>query len=281
MALQKKFDGKIINFTPTGMIPTKDMTKHVPLTPKEIIKDALECAELGVNMIHLHARDENGVPTYKKELYKEIICGIREKRSDLILIATCSGRNFSEFEKRSEVLELKGDAKPDMGSLTLSSLNFNKQASVNDPNMIKSLAQKMLDNGIKPELEVFDVGMLNYARYLARKGIIKSPFYYNFIIGNIACAQATLLHMGVMLQDVMDDSLVTMGGVGDVQQDVNVVGVIFANGSRTGLEDNIYFDKEKNLLATNKQLIERIRKHIEVLGYRVATSQEIRNFLKL
>ena len=74
-------EGVIINFTPTGMIPTKQMTPHVPLTPQEIIKDVLECAGLGANVIHLHARDSNGEPTYKKDVYKEIILGIRKKEA--------------------------------------------------------------------------------------------------------------------------------------------------------------------------------------------------------
>src|SRR3972149_5655387 len=106
----------IFNFTPTGMIPTKEMTRHVPVQPKEIVEQVLEAAELGVNMVHLHARDvETGVPTYRKEIYAEIISGIRKKNKDLMLCVSTSGRNFFEFEKRSECLELTGELKPDFG----------------------------------------------------------------------------------------------------------------------------------------------------------------------
>ena len=148
--LNKKF---ILNFTPTGMIPTKEMTPHVPVKPEEIITQVLEVAELGVNMVHLHAREpETGEPTYRKEIYAEIIRGIRKESKNLVLGVSTSGRNFSEFEKRSECLESKGDARPDFGSLTLSSLNFNKQASINTPEMIQRLAKKMIDLGIRPEL---------------------------------------------------------------------------------------------------------------------------------
>ncbi len=154
----------ILNFTPTGMIPTKELNPHVPITIDEIIEDVLKVADLGISMVHLHARDPvTGMPIYKKEIYGEIIKGIRKKNRDIILCVSTSGRNFKTFEKRSECLDLKNDLKPDFASLTLSSVNFNKQASMNAPDMIKKLAKKMLNQKIKPELEVFDLGMINYA----------------------------------------------------------------------------------------------------------------------
>ena len=141
----------ILNFTPTGMIPTRAMTPHVPITPAEIVDQVLSVAELGVSMVHLHARDPvSGKPDYRKEIYAEIIGGIREKNEDLILCVSTSGRTYPAFGKRSECLELEGDLKPDFGSLTLSSLNFNRQASVSAPQMIKDLARKMLDTGYAP-----------------------------------------------------------------------------------------------------------------------------------
>lgn len=212
----------ILNFTPTGMIPTKEMTSEVPVLPEEIVEQVMEAVELGANMIHLHARDqETGQPTYKKEIYSEIINGIRKKDKKMILCVSTSGRNFNEFEKRSECLELHGELKPDFGSLTLSSLNFNNQASVSSPDMIKNLAKKMKENGIRPELEVFDLGMINYAHYLIKKGFITSPYYFVFILGNIACAQANLLSLGLMQKELPENSIWSGGGVGDSQLKMN------------------------------------------------------------
>ena len=114
----------IVNFTPTGMIPTKEMTPHVPVTPDEIVDQVLEASDTGITMVHLHARDKEGIPTYKAETFAEIISGIRKYDRELVIVATLSGRNISEFEKRSQPLTLTGDLKPDMGSLTLSSVNF-------------------------------------------------------------------------------------------------------------------------------------------------------------
>src|SRR3989304_9538477 len=207
----------IINLAPMGMIPTKKMSPHVPITPEEIIKDVKKCSPLGVSMVHLHARDENGLSTYRSEIFREIIEGIRRINKDLIICVSTSGRAFKTFEERSEVLDLKGKAKPDMASLTLSSLNFNREVSISSPDMIKNLAKKMLDNGIKPELEAFDSGMINYSKYLIKKKLITPPYYYNLLFGNIACAQATPLNLGVMLSELPSNSIWSAAGVGDFQ----------------------------------------------------------------
>jgi len=277
--MNKKF---ILNFAPTGMIPTKEMTPYVPIRPEEIINDVLSVVDLGITMVHLHVRNpETGEPTYKKELYAEIIRGIRTEEKDLILCVSTSGRNFSEFEKRSECLNLDGELKPDFGSLTLSSLNFNKQASINSPEMIQDLASMMLERGIKPELEVFDLGMINYAKYLISKGLLKAPYYFNLILGNIACAQADILHLGLMTKELPEGSIWSAGGVGDYQLPMNVIAIVADGGVRIGLEDNIWYDAERTRLATNRDLVKRIVMISEGMGLVPFTPKEARELLKL
>jgi uncharacterized protein (DUF849 family) len=272
----------VLNFTPTGMIPTKEMTPEVPVTPEEIVDDVLEAAELGANMVHLHAREpDTEQPSYRKEIYADIISGIRKKDKDLILCVSTSGRNFFEFEKRSEVLELKGELKPDFGSLTLSSLNFNKQASINEPHMIKALAAKMQQNGIRVEFEAFDLGMINYAKYLIRKGLMSAPYYFNFILGNIACAQANLLSLGLMIKELPENSIWAAGGVGNPQLMVNVMALVAGGGVRVGLEDNIWYDQERTKLASNREITERIMVVAKELGKSPYTSKELRSLFKL
>ncbi|MCK4413385.1 MAG: 3-keto-5-aminohexanoate cleavage protein, partial [Candidatus Eisenbacteria sp.] len=246
-------DGFIINFTPTGMIPTKAMTPEVPVQADEIVRQVLEVAGLGVNMVHLHARDEaTGRPTHRKEIYAEIIRGIRAVNREVLISVSTSGRQIAEFEKRSEVLELTGDLKPDFASLTLSSLNFNRQASINSPQMIQDLARKMADYGIRPELEAFDLGMINYAKYLIHKELIKPPYYFNLILGNIACAQATMLSLGLMINELPENSYWAVGGVGNSQLAMNAMALVAGGGVRVGLEDNIWYDEARTRLATNR-----------------------------
>ncbi len=278
-------DKFIINFTPTGMIPTKSMNRHVPLSPDEIISEVLDARKYGVSIVHLHARDKNGQPTWKKEVYKEIIDGIRNidgyGDDALIICVSTSGRSFAEFEKRSDCLELEGISKPDMASLTLSSLNFPESASMNSPEMIQKLAAKMKEKGIKPELEIFDTGMINYAKYLYKKGLMGPPFYFNFIFGNISTAQAGLLELGIMLTQLPEQSYWSAGGIGCSQLKMNLNGMINGGGIRIGMEDNLFFDNEKKQPSNNLELLKRIRDIANSMGIAPCTPKEARGLLKL
>jgi 3-keto-5-aminohexanoate cleavage enzyme len=272
----------IINYTPTGMIPTKEMTPYVPIVPDEIIDDVLQAYDLGISMVHLHARDSTtGMPTYKADVYGRIIEGIRKHAPRLILCVSLSGRNFKKFEQRSEPLQLDGILKPDMGSLTLSSLNFNKHASINEPEMIMDLALELKDRRIKPELEVFDVGMVNYAYYLINKKAIKPPFYFNLILGNIACAQADPLHAGVILRELPEGSLWSMGGIGNFQLSMNAMSISIGGGVRVGLEDNIWLDRQRTKLARNIDLVKRIHLISEANERPIMPAEELRHLLNL
>jgi 3-keto-5-aminohexanoate cleavage enzyme len=272
----------IINFTPTGMIPTREMTPHVPLAPDEIIEEVRRAVDLGITMVHLHARNsDTGKPTYKAQVYGEIIAGVRSFSTDLIICVSLSGRDISEFEKRAEPLQLEGDLKPDMGSLTLSSLNFNRVASVNSPDMIQMLANEMKSRGILAELEAFDAGMINYAKYLERKGILEPPHYFNLLLGNIACAQADLLHVGIMVRDLPESSYWALAGIGNYQLMMNSVAIVSGGGVRVGLEDNIWFDKARTRLATNSDLLHRVHRLAEASERKVMSPCKLRELLNL
>lgn len=272
----------VINYAPTGMIPTKEMTPYVPITVQEIVESVHEAVEIGITMVHLHGRDgRTGEPTYKAEIYRDIIAGIRKFSRDLVITVSLSGRSFNEFEKRTEVLQLVGNEKPDMGSLTLSSLNFNKQANLNSPEMIQAIAQEMLNRGILAELEAFDDGMINYSKYLAEKGLIEPPFYFNLILGNIACAQADLLHSGMMVNDLPPQSIWSMGAVGDYQLRMNSIAIAMNGGVRVGLEDNIWYDQSRTRLAQNGELLRRIHTLSEANEREIMKPGELRKLLKL
>jgi 3-keto-5-aminohexanoate cleavage enzyme len=271
----------IINFTPTGMIPTREMTPHVPLSPQEIIKEVLEARQFGISMVHLHARNQDGHLSWEKEIYSEIINGIRHVDRNLILCVSTSGRSWTEFEKRSDCLSLEGTSKPDMASLTLSSLNFNNDVSINSPKTIQMLAKMMMEMGIKPELEAFDIGMINYAKYLCTKSLLKPPLYFNLIFGNIACAQANILNLGIMINELPEGSIWSAGGVGDTQLKMNVCAMINGGGVRVGLEDNIWLTPKRDRLVTNMDLLKRIYLISQCLGLEVASPNEVRSYLEL
>lgn len=272
----------VVNFTPTGLIPTKEMTPFVPISEEEIVEDVHQAIEIGITMVHLHARDEiTAEPAYRKEIYGNLIKRIRKISDQLIICVSLSGRNFPEVEKRTEPLYLEGDLKPDMGSLTLSSLNFNKQASINTPSSIQQIARIMNEKGILAEMEVFDLGMINYAKYLEAKGLIDAPFYFNLIIGNIACAQPDLLHMGLMIRDLPANSYWSAGGVGQAQNFVTSVAISAGGGVRIGLEDNIWYDNARTRLCSNADLLKRVHNLAEASERKIMAANELRQLLNL
>jgi 3-keto-5-aminohexanoate cleavage enzyme len=244
----------IINFAPTGMVPTKEMTPHVPVSSAEIIEQVHEAHELGITVAHLHARHGDGSPAYERQIYAEIFDGVRRHCPELVICASLSGRTFPAFEQRSEVLELQ----PDMASLTLGSMNFPREPSMNAPEMITRLAEKMDQFGVRPELECFDGGMVNYACYLASKDVLRPPFYFNLLVGNIATAQDGLIQTGLLISQLPAGSYWSLAGIGHSQLRANTLALLEGGGVRVGLEDNIWFDASRTRLATNLELLRRV-----------------------
>lgn len=270
----------IINACLTGMIPTKKLNKFIPISPKEIAKSALACAKLGASIVHIHPRDIDGKPTWKKDIFADIIYRIREKNPHLIISVTTSGRFWNEFEKRSEVLELKGDLKPDLASLTVGSMNFIRDESINSPQMIEQLAHKLKGNEIKPEIEIFEPGMIYKTNYLIKKGIISSKKpYFNIFFGSLGTSPHHPAAVSACHTLLPPEAIWSSAGVGSYQLDANVMGLSFGAGVRTGLEDNLYFDRQKKVLATNETLVQRIVSIIEQMNLKVATSKEAREIL--
>jgi uncharacterized protein (DUF849 family) len=271
----------IINLALTGMVPTKRMTPHVPVSTGEIVEDAARCAELGATMIHVHARDESGAPTHRAEYFAPIVEGIRRIDPDLVVCVTCSGRFSPELAQRAEVLELTGDAKPDMASLTLGSNNSVTQASVNAPDVIKGLATRMKERGIRPELEVFEPGMVAFGKYLIAKGLIAEPCYVNILLGNLGTAPCDPGMLGAFLSLVPAGWTWGVAGIGQYQLDANMLGVAAGGHVRVGLEDNIWWDRGRTTLATNAMLVGRVARMAEIAERPIATPAEARRLLGL
>ena len=268
-----------INSCPTGMVSEKIHNPYLPITCEEIIEEGLMLAELGVSILHLHAREDDGLPTWKKDVYRRIIYGIRERNQDIIICVSTSGRLWSDFERRSEVLELEGDYKPDMASLTLGSLNFINTHSTNSPEMIVDLAKKMLDLGIKPELEIFDTGMLNQMHVLIKKELLTPPYYVNIIFGNIYSMQLDLQTACYILDKLPENTIAAFAGLGRFQLPTTHLALALGKGVRIGLEDNLYLDFDKRDYATNSILVNNAVGVIKAMGKAVCTSQELRNIL--
>jgi 3-keto-5-aminohexanoate cleavage enzyme len=242
------------------MVPKKKHTPFIPVSPTEIIEQTHEAYEIGITIAHLHAREENEEPSWKPEIYNEIFEGVRKHCPELIICGSTSGRKFPEFEKRSAVIELM----PDMCSLTLSSLNFLRQASLNEPDMIIQLAEKMKNFGVTPELECFDLGMINFGKYLIKKNIVEGPFYWNLLFGNISGFQASYSQIGAAVSEIPQDHFIGLAGLGADQLKVNASAIAMGYNVRIGLEDNIWLDKNKTKQISNLELVERTHRLIKI-----------------
>jgi 3-keto-5-aminohexanoate cleavage enzyme len=271
----------IINVALTGVVPTREMSPHVPIQPDEVVDDAVRCIDAGAAIVHVHARDKQGRPTYRSSVFARIIKGIRRQRRNAIICATTSGRRYGEFSQRAAVLDLEGDAKPDMGSLTTGSLNFPDGPSVNHPDIIESLAARMKERGIKPEVEVLELGMVNTAKVLIKKGLIEPPYYINILLGSLHTAPATLLNLCAFVDCLPRNSVWSACGLGKFQFPINVAAMTMGGHVRVGIEDNLYYDNERTRLATNVEMVERVVRVASELGRDVATPSEARAIIGL
>jgi 3-keto-5-aminohexanoate cleavage enzyme len=268
----------IIKSALTGMIPTKEMTPHVPITPKEIARDAAKVYGLGASCIHIHARDPaTGEPTHKVEVFREIFDRIYDRCPDVILCATTSGRVTPQVEHRGEVLTLN----PEMASLTVGSMNFPKHPSVNSPDTIHALASSMKRRGILPELEIFEPGFINYSIYLAKRGILRQPLHFNILLGSLGSAPAGLRDLTYMVDSMPPKSTWAATGIGRFQTQINVAAMLMGGHVRVGIEDSIYYHYPDKKLATNEKLVKRIIRLADELGRRPATPDEARKILGL
>jgi uncharacterized protein (DUF849 family) len=271
----------IINLALTGMVASRGSSPHVPLSVGEILDDVARCRELGVSIVHVHARDERGVPTHRSDYFAPIVEGIRRIGPDLIVCVTCSGRFVDRLDQRAEVLELSGDAKPDMASLTLGSNNFRRQASVNPPEVIEGLAERMSQQGIKPELEVFEPGMVAFGKHLVARGLIEEPCYVNILLGNPGTSPLGAASLAAFLALVPDDWTWALAGIGRHQLRANALALAAGGHVRVGLEDNLWFDGGRRELATNASLVERIARLADLLERPLARPASAREMLGL
>ncbi|MBW1867387.1 MAG: 3-keto-5-aminohexanoate cleavage protein [Deltaproteobacteria bacterium] len=265
----------IITVAPTGSVPTKKMTPHVPITPDEIIRTAVACEAAGASVIHIHARNlADQSPSADFALFEEIYTGVKEKTSLIIQIST-GGRAGMAYEARNERLMLK----PEMASLTTGSVNFPNSVYENSPQLIEALARDMQQLKIKPEMEIFDTGMISNALSLVAKGLVETPLHFDFVLGLKGALPATIANLVHLKNTIPPDATWTVAGIGPAQLPMNTHAILMGGHVRVGLEDNIYFSRGE--LATNECMVERVADLARIFGRDVAHPDEARKIMHL
>ncbi|MHC6223004.1 beta-keto acid cleavage family enzyme [Arthrobacter sp. MMS24-S77] len=271
----------IINLCPTGMVPRRETVPHVPITPEEIAADVRRCADAGASMVHLHAREDDGTPTWRRERFEEIIASVVDAVPEIVLVVTTSGRGWQDVDKRSESLDPQGTARPEMASLTLGSMNFPSGPSVNSPETIEALAGRMRRQGIVPELEVFDVGMANVIHYYRKQGILTDPTCVNVLWGSRGTADLSAANVSAVLATLPGNTTWAFAGIGRYQLKANTLALALGGHVRVGLEDNPYEDWTDRTPATNPRLVERVVRIAKELGREPADPAKTREIIGL
>jgi 3-keto-5-aminohexanoate cleavage enzyme len=268
----------IITVAITGSVPTKKDSPAVPITVAEQIESTHAAYEAGAALVHVHVRNDDGTTTSDPEKFAGFLAGIRKHCPDMIVQFSTGGRSGAGKE-RGGMLHLK----PDMASLTTGSVNFAKIIYENHPALIHDLAAGMLANGIKPEIEIFDLAMLYNAAKLVADGLLKPPVHVQFVLGIPGALPADREVLEFELQQltrVLPGATWTAAGIGRHQLMVNEWTLELGGHCRTGLEDNVRFDKER-LASSNAELVQRLADLTAKFGRSVATPAEARRILGL
>lgn len=268
----------IISVAITGSVPRKKDNPAVPITISEQIESTHEAYEAGASLVHLHVRDEKENSSSDRASFAALQEGIRKYCPDIIVQFSTGGRGRS-FEQRGAMLDLR----PDMASLATGSVNFPTTVYENPPDFVRALAQTMLDHDVKPEIEIFDLAMLYSTGDLVQQGLLKSPVHVQFVMGvkNALPARREILEFEVQqLKALLPDATWTAAGIGRHQLEVNHWTLQMGGHCRTGLEDNVRWDKD-TLAKSNAQLVARVASLCGEYGRPVASAAKARQMLHL
>ncbi len=265
----------IITAAISGAEVTKEMNPAVPYTVEEFVREAKSAVDAGAAIIHLHVRWDDGTPTQDKGRYAEIIEAIRQECPDVIIQPSTGGATGMSSEERLQPTELNIE----MASLDCGTLNFGgDEIFINTENMIIEFAERMNSKNIKPELECFEKGHVDLALRLHKKGYIKGPLHFNFVLGVNGGMTATPRDLLFLVESIPQDASFTVSGMGSRQLTMNVMAMLLGGHVRVGFEDNLMM--ERGVLAqSNGELVARIARIARELNLTVATPDEARQIL--
>lgn len=271
-------DPCIISVAITGSVPRKKDNPAVPISVPEQVESTHAAYEAGAALVHVHVRDEQENPSSDPARFAALQEGIRKHCPDIIIQFSTGGRGRS-LEQRGSMLHLK----PDMASLATGSVNFPTIVYENPPDFIRTLAKSMLENEVKPEIEIFDLAMLYNTADLAAQGLLRQPVHVQFVFGvkHALPARREILDFEVaQLGKLLPDATWTAAGIGREQLEVNHWALELGGHCRTGLEDNVRWDKE-TLAKSNAQLVARVAELCGTYGRPVASAAQARQMLRL
>ncbi len=269
----------VITAAMVGAETTREQTPYLPISAEEIAEDAAKCREAGAAMVHLHVRTAEGKPSQDTELFRAAIRAIR-KRTDILIQVSTGGAVGMGVDERCGGLRLTGEDRPDMATLTTGTVNFGDEVFWNPRPLVRDIARRIKALGIRPEIECFDVGMVDEARALAKEGLVELPAHYDFVLGVPGALTAREDALDFMRASLPEGSTWTVAAVGRHQLPFVELAAERGGNARVGLEDNIYVSKGV-LAKGNWELVAEAAKRAKAKGRTLATPQEARKLLRL
>lgn len=269
----------IITAALCGAATSKAQTPHVPITPDEIAYDAVNAVKAGAAMLHIHARDANGKNSMETSVFTNVVKKIRaalnKEKLDVVLNLTASGSGWTDDLRVAHLPVLL----PEMCSFDAGSMNWaHSYVFINTPEFLERLGTVTQELNIKPELEIFDTGMMGIVDHYLKKGFLKTPLHYQFVLGVAGGMPGNIESLCILLSKMQPNSTWSITGIGNSHMPSMLAGLSAGcTGLRVGLEDNIYL--KKGVYATNAQLVERAVQLGKLAGREIATAEDARKIL--
>lgn len=267
----------IITVAPTGAWPSKTDNPNIPLQPEEISQDIINCSNEGAAIVHIHVRDDNGKASMSYEKFEQTVKLVR-KKSDIVINLTTSGGIGLTDDIRIKPFE---KLLPEIASFDCGSMNWlHTTVFENSPSFLEKLGLRMQEVNVKPEIEIFDVGMVYNALYYLKKGVLKPPLYFQFVLGAAGGIAATPENLIFLKSLIPEDSMWGAFGIGKGHLPILYTTLALGGNVRVGMEDNVVY--HKGILAdSNAQLVARAVRLVEEMGKKPATPDEARQILGL
>jgi 3-keto-5-aminohexanoate cleavage enzyme len=269
----------VITAALVGAEVTRKDTPHLPITAEEIGVEAAKCRDAGAAMVHIHVRHEDGTPSQDTELFRAAIREIR-KRCDIIVQTSTGGAVGMSVEERCGPLKLTGADRPDMATLSTGTVNFGEDVFWNPRPLVRDIARRIREIGIRPEIECFDAGMIDEARSLAKEGLLEFPAHFDFVLGVPGGLGARPEALDFMIASIPEGSTWTCAAMGRHQLPFVELSAERGGNARVGLEDNIFMSK--GVLAEGSyELVQEAAKRAQSKGRAIATPEQARELLRL
>lgn len=270
---------RVISVAITGSWPTKEDNPNLPVTPQEIAEDVYECWKAGAAIAHIHVRNDDGTPSTDFAKYKETIDLIRAKKDcDICINITSSGSvGFGDEERIYPLQQLL----PEMASYDAGTMNWQHRTIFeNHPRFLEKLGLALQESNIKPEIEIFDGGMVYNALYYLKKGILKAPLHFQFVLGAPGGMTSTIENLVFLKGLIPEDSTWSACGIGRGHMPIMMATIAMGGHLRVGMEDNVMYHKGV-LAESNAQFVARAKRLLEEAGLEAATPNEARQIYGL